>query len=263
MATIVVKNNTAVDVFISDVGVLIPASGSDTYTNVLLIRAVAVSENLRTLVTAGTLTVNDGVADVPTAEVDVFLLQFVVTGGSNSAIPANTLLMVEDRVIAIADLVALDSTAIVTATINGRVYSGWNLPDGVATRRQIAVPLPPALDPTFSPALRLSFVAPTPSLAAGNVTIQTEIAYRASLSVVGNAAAYDLTQNTVVGIPATGAAQNAIVKDNIPFPVSSVTPISGIALLSIARLGTAPGDTYTGNVVVLAASFGFRRKVGP
>jgi len=264
MAVIVVKNNTVVDVSIPDVGVIIPASGQDSYTDPAIIRLVDISISLRTLVTAGTLTVNDGVVDIATAEADGFLLSFVVSGGSNSMIPANTLLVIGERVISIADLVALDSTALAITTINGQPYSGWNLPDGVQTRRQIAVALPRSLDDTFDTSLRFSFAAPTPSLAAGNIVIQTEITYRASPSVTGNADPYAFTQDSVIAIPATGAAQNAIVKAATPFSVILVPPIiSGIAMLSIARLGTAPGDTYTGNVILLAAVFGFRRKVGP
>lgn len=263
MSAIVVKNNTAVDVSIPDVGVIIPASGQDSYMIPSIVRLIAVSVDLRALVTAGTLTVNDGLVDIPTTEVDGFLLGFFTTGGSDSMIPINGLLEVEERPIAIGDLVALDTTQILGTIINGQSYSGWNLPNAVQTRRQIAIPLPPNLDNTFSPALRLSFVAPTPSLAAGNITIQTGIAYRANLSVVGNADPYGIIQNSIIAIPATGAAQNAIVKDSVIFSVASLLPIPGVAMLSIARLGTAPDDTYTGNVILLAAVFSFRRKLGP
>jgi len=263
MAVLRVINNTPAIVTIADVGVIIPASGDDTYTDPRLVRDIAASQSLRVLITAGTLKVNDGVVDIATAEADGFLLSFIVSGGSNAMIPADTLLIIDDREISIADLVALDSTAIATATINGQPYAGWNLPNGVQTRRQIAVPIPPTIDNTFNPSLRLSLVAPAASLPPGNITIQTEITYRASPSIAGNAVAYGLTQNTVIAIPATGVAQNAVVKELIPFPVASVLPVSGVAMLSIARLGAAPGDTYTGNVILLAVVFGFRRKVGP
>jgi len=262
MSVIVVKNNTAVDVFIPDIGMLIPASGSDTYATPGFTRVVAISQDLRSFVTAGTLTVNDGVADIPTAEVDGFLLSFFVSGGSNSGIPANTLLAVEDHVIPIADLVSLDTTKIISSTVNGRSYTGWNLPDGVVTRAQIAVPTPRSIDDMFSPSLALSFVAPTDSLPTGDVRIQTQIAYRADSSVAGDADAYAFTQDLSILVPATGAAQNAIVKTNMIFPVASILPIPGVAMLSIARLGAAPADTYTGNVVVLAAIFRFRKKMG-
>lgn len=263
MAVLRIINNTSVDVFIMDVGVIIPASGEDTFTNPNLVRDLASSKSLRDLVAALTLKLNDGTNDIPVAQADGFLLSFFVTGGSASGIPLDTALVVEDRVIPISDLVGVDVTQVLGATVNGRSYAGWNLPDGIQTRRQIAVPTPPGIDDKFDPALALTFIAPTDSLSAGNASIQTEIAYRAAGSVAADGAAYDLTQTTLVPIPSTGASQNALVKTLIPFSVASALPIPGAALISIARLGAAPGDTYTGNLILVAALFRFRRKAGP
>ena len=71
MATLRVLNTTATDVFISDVGVLIPASGNDSFTSATLIRELIMSQSLRTLVTAGTLTMDDGAGN-PITVLDLY-----------------------------------------------------------------------------------------------------------------------------------------------------------------------------------------------
>jgi len=64
MATLRVTNLTASPVTISDVGVVIPASGFDDFTSPGLIRSLAGSVSLRTLVLAGTLSLSDGLSQV-------------------------------------------------------------------------------------------------------------------------------------------------------------------------------------------------------
>ena len=62
MATLKITNTTVPSVSIDDVGIIIPAGiGSfDTITDLELLRDLAVSNNLRTLIGAGTLTISDG-----------------------------------------------------------------------------------------------------------------------------------------------------------------------------------------------------------
>ncbi len=91
MATLKIINNTPADVFISDVGIVIPASGEDTITDKGLVRKLAVSEHLRALVTALTLKLNDGSVDIPPADADGFLLNYFLTGTSDSPIKIPTL----------------------------------------------------------------------------------------------------------------------------------------------------------------------------
>lgn len=61
MATIRVTNTTALPVSIDDVGVVIPALSFDDFTDNGLLRDLAVSDDLRTLIGLGTLTISDGV----------------------------------------------------------------------------------------------------------------------------------------------------------------------------------------------------------
>lgn len=68
--TIIVKNNTGSDVLIGDLGVIIPASGQDTLSDSLTEAEISASADLLALVNdgpppaVGTLTLNDGVADI-------------------------------------------------------------------------------------------------------------------------------------------------------------------------------------------------------
>jgi hypothetical protein len=71
MATLKIINNTGADVTIADAGVVIPASSSSTLTNDGSIRALCKSASLRTLVTALTLTINDGTQDRDANYLDV------------------------------------------------------------------------------------------------------------------------------------------------------------------------------------------------
>lgn len=68
MATLVLKKPTPGDFFISDVGVIIPGSGQDTFTDDGLIRELASSRVLRDAINAGTIVVNDGVQDLTAAQ---------------------------------------------------------------------------------------------------------------------------------------------------------------------------------------------------
>ena len=61
MATLILTNTTVSDVVIDDVGVLVPALSSDTYTDPSIIRDLTVSNDLRTLVLGGVITMSDGV----------------------------------------------------------------------------------------------------------------------------------------------------------------------------------------------------------
>lgn len=72
MATIVLKNNTAVDVTIDDMGIIIPASSSDTFTSAEYIRRIAASQSVRDLLDAATLTANDGTADLTPADAKTY-----------------------------------------------------------------------------------------------------------------------------------------------------------------------------------------------
>lgn len=86
MATLVLKNNTASPVTISDVGYVLPGSGSDTFTNPEHIRVLAVSEHLRTLIAATDVTVNDGMSDLSPAAAVVYLEKLWSRGGWDDAI---------------------------------------------------------------------------------------------------------------------------------------------------------------------------------
>lgn len=81
MATLVLKNTTASDVFIPDVGVTVPASSLDTFTDDGLIRDLAGSQDVRNFVTAGTLTVNDGASDLSTPIGLTYLAQLWSSAG--------------------------------------------------------------------------------------------------------------------------------------------------------------------------------------
>jgi len=73
MATIRVNNLTSADVFIKDVGVVIPASGNDSFSDAGLIRWLIMSANLRALLTDGTLSMDDGGAvPKPLAIIDLY-----------------------------------------------------------------------------------------------------------------------------------------------------------------------------------------------
>lgn len=81
MATLILKKPTPGDFFISDVGIVIPGSGQDTFTESELIRRLTTSNVTRSAVTGGTLVVNDGTSDLsPTAGIE-YLEQLWVKAG--------------------------------------------------------------------------------------------------------------------------------------------------------------------------------------
>jgi hypothetical protein len=77
MALLRVTNTTALAVTVQDVGVLIAALSSDDFTNPNFIRDLATSQDLRTLVLAGTLTLSDGTNPVTISD----LLQYWQSAG--------------------------------------------------------------------------------------------------------------------------------------------------------------------------------------
>lgn len=81
MSTLILKNNTALDVFISDVGIIIPASGSDTFSAADIIQKISASSVVRSLVTAATLTVNDGTCDLSIPSGLIYLTDMWVQSG--------------------------------------------------------------------------------------------------------------------------------------------------------------------------------------
>lgn len=81
MATLILKKPTAGDFFISDVGIIIPGLGQDTFTEAELIRRLATSDNTRSAVTGGTLIVNDGSSDLSAAAGIEYLEQLWVQAG--------------------------------------------------------------------------------------------------------------------------------------------------------------------------------------
>lgn len=86
-----VQNNTGVVVTIADVGVVIPASGFDIFTDDRLVRQLAISGSLRTLVGLSTLTLNDGSTNIPIWQADSFLLNFLLIGASGRQINMPTI----------------------------------------------------------------------------------------------------------------------------------------------------------------------------
>jgi hypothetical protein len=86
MATLILKNNTGSVVTIPDVGVVIPASGQDSYTDPKHIVLLAASTSVRTLLTAGTLTANDGTGDLSLANALLYLEKLWSKVGRDDAI---------------------------------------------------------------------------------------------------------------------------------------------------------------------------------
>jgi hypothetical protein len=67
MATLILKKPTAGDLFINDLGIIIPGSGQEEFQDAATLVQVATSLNIRTFVIAGTLIVNDGANDLSVA----------------------------------------------------------------------------------------------------------------------------------------------------------------------------------------------------
>jgi hypothetical protein len=87
MATLTIKKPTAGNQFISDLGIIIPGSGQDSFTDPATIKEVCASNNLRSLVTSGTLVVNDGTSDLSVQVGLLYLTQLYVQAGFDT--PAN------------------------------------------------------------------------------------------------------------------------------------------------------------------------------
>lgn len=86
MATLLIKNNTAGELFIADVGTNIPASGQVLVNDIRTLLAFAQSESLRGLVIANTVTLNDGSSDLSQAQAEQFL-QSLWSSAGTSPIP--------------------------------------------------------------------------------------------------------------------------------------------------------------------------------
>lgn len=64
MSTIIAKNNTGSDIFLKDLGVTVPASSSLNLTEIIEVERITESDNLKTEVTSGDITINDGTNDL-------------------------------------------------------------------------------------------------------------------------------------------------------------------------------------------------------
>jgi hypothetical protein len=64
MSTIIAKNNTGSDIFLEDLGVTIPASSNRTLTDTIEVERITESDDLKTKVTSGDITINDGINDL-------------------------------------------------------------------------------------------------------------------------------------------------------------------------------------------------------
>lgn len=82
--SVIVINNTGSDVLIGDVGEIIPASGQQSFINMASLSELRASLDIRTLVGAGTLTLNDGINNISIADSDSFLNNIFDTGLRNN-----------------------------------------------------------------------------------------------------------------------------------------------------------------------------------
>jgi hypothetical protein len=129
MPTLVLKNNTASNVFVTDVGVTVPASSSDTYTTMSLLQAMGASFSLRSLITAGTLTANDGVSDLTTVAAFEYLTGlWSETGTSDGVKRFGSIRVPIDSVAANVTLGTSDDVQLVDASGAARTV---NLPTAV------------------------------------------------------------------------------------------------------------------------------------
>ena len=71
--TLKVTNNTGTDVTISDVGILIPASGFDTFSSQPFIEALALSSDFRAKIDDATFTVSDGTSDLSASAAKAYI----------------------------------------------------------------------------------------------------------------------------------------------------------------------------------------------
>ena len=87
MATLVVKNNTGAEIFIPDIGTNVPASGQVIIDDIGNLLKFSRSNTLRQLISAGTVTLNDGTSDLSKIQASQFLQALWSTVGG-SPIPA-------------------------------------------------------------------------------------------------------------------------------------------------------------------------------
>lgn len=64
MVTLKIVNLTASDVKVDDLGIVVPASGEEGFSDARSIREVVASASLRSLILAGTVKLNDGTSDI-------------------------------------------------------------------------------------------------------------------------------------------------------------------------------------------------------
>lgn len=91
MATLTLKKPTPGDFYIADVGIKIPGSGEDTYTDECLIRHIVQSEIVRASVANGTLVVNDGTQDLSAQNGQVYLRILWLLAGLGTSFPSQVL----------------------------------------------------------------------------------------------------------------------------------------------------------------------------
>jgi len=72
MATLTLINNTLADIFLEDVGFVVPVAG-DSYTDPHHLLDLALSQSLRDRLTAGDLTANDGTVNLGLSEALIYL----------------------------------------------------------------------------------------------------------------------------------------------------------------------------------------------
>ena len=73
MWTVIIKNSGGAPVEIADLGISIPASSQITMSDQFSFEEIAGSDDLRDLVTAGTLVLNDGSSDLSSANGTLYL----------------------------------------------------------------------------------------------------------------------------------------------------------------------------------------------
>jgi hypothetical protein len=83
MSTLILKKPTPGDLLIPDVGIIIPGASQDAYADAATQQDLAGSENLRTVISAGTIVVNDGVVDLNIADGLVYLSTLGAMTGFN------------------------------------------------------------------------------------------------------------------------------------------------------------------------------------
>lgn len=82
MSTIIVKNNTGTSVFIEDMGIAVPGSGQRIFSDIFDFTEICVSEELKSLVSNSTFTINNGTTDLTISDaLDYLTCKNINTGG--------------------------------------------------------------------------------------------------------------------------------------------------------------------------------------